>query len=80
MTTAMKRVGGIATDDVECACEYIIQKVSDIDTSSAAPYTLNLNIADTWETVTSFAINIGDTWKTVTSAAINIGDSWKTLQ
>lgn len=40
---------------------------------------LQVNIGDTWKTVTGMQINIGDTWKTVTAAQINIGDAWKTI-
>jgi hypothetical protein len=38
-----------------------------------------INIGDSWKTVSGISINIGDTWKTVVSVSINIGDVWKTV-
>jgi hypothetical protein len=40
---------------------------------------LQLNISDSWKTVTALQINIGDSWKSVTGAQVNIGDSWETV-
>lgn len=38
-----------------------------------------INIGDSFKTISGIQINIGDAWKPVTSAKINIGDSWKTV-
>ncbi|KKN35391.1 hypothetical protein LCGC14_0784180 [marine sediment metagenome] len=46
---------------------------------TAAATNLQVNIADSWKTVSEIKINIGDSWKTVTQIKINIGDSWKTV-
>lgn len=40
---------------------------------------IQINIGDSWKTVTEIKINIGDVWKPVTQVKINIGDSWKTI-
>jgi hypothetical protein len=40
---------------------------------------MQLNIGDTFKTVTDVQLNIGDIWKPVTKAQINIGDSWKSV-
>lgn len=40
---------------------------------------MQINIGDTWKTVSGVKINIGDTWKTVTKIQINIGDIWKNI-
>lgn len=40
---------------------------------------MQLNIGDSWKTISGMQINIGDSWKTVAGAQINIGDSWKTI-
>jgi hypothetical protein len=54
------------------------------DTKIVITYTLTgtkfqLNIGDSWKTVTAIKINIGDVWKDVTSAKVNIGDVWKAI-
>lgn len=38
-----------------------------------------INIGDTWKTVSAKKINIGDAWKDIASEKINIGDAWKTI-
>lgn len=38
-----------------------------------------INIADSWKTITGMQINISDSWKAVASLKINIGDSWKVV-
>lgn len=48
-------------------------------TAASAGTNIQLNISDTWKTVSGMQINIGDSWKTITGAQINIGDSWKTI-
>jgi len=40
---------------------------------------MQVNIGDTFKSVSAAQVNIGDTWKTVTSAQVNIGDTWKTI-
>jgi hypothetical protein len=40
---------------------------------------INLNIGDSWKTVTAIWVNIGDSWKAVTAVWLNIGDSWKQI-
>ena len=47
--------------------------------SAPAGTNMQINIGDSWKTVTGLQINISDTWKTVTKVQVNIGDSWKTV-
>jgi hypothetical protein len=47
---------------------------------STTPTTLQINIGDNWKQLGGYPqINIADSWKTVTSASINIGDNWKVI-
>lgn len=40
---------------------------------------IQINISDTFKTVTKVQINISDTWKNITKAQVNIGDVWKSI-
>ena len=40
---------------------------------------VQINIGDSWKSMSAMKINIGDSWKTVTGIQQNIGDSWKTV-
>ena len=51
----------------------------DILLGAATGTKMQINIGDTWKTVSAAKINIGDTWKTVSGVKINIGDTWKTV-
>ena len=54
-------------------------KLSITYTAAASGTKMQINIGDTWKTVTALQINIGDVWKAVTKVQINIGDVWKTV-
>lgn len=40
---------------------------------------IQINIGDSWKSVSAMKINIGDVWKDVVSVKQNIGDVWKTV-
>ena len=48
-------------------------------TIGSAGTNMQLNVGDTWKTVTAVKINVGDTWKPVTKVQINVGDIWKSV-
>lgn len=50
-----------------------------IEIKAASETKMQLNIGDTWKTVSGLQVNIGDTWRTVTHVWINISDSWKQI-
>jgi hypothetical protein len=56
-----------------------------VDTIQEDPYVppagtnIQLNVGDTWKTVSAAKVNIGDSWKAVSKAQVNVGDTWKTV-
>jgi len=38
-----------------------------------------INISDTWKSISAVKINIGNVWKVVTKAQVNISNVWKTI-
>lgn len=60
--------------------DIFVNLVNDIAIPAAAVGTnMQINIGDTWRSVSGAQINIGDTWRTVVGAQINIGDTWRTI-
>lgn len=49
-----------------------------ISAATVEPW-MQINIGDSWKSVTAMKINIGDAWKDVVSIKQNIGDMWKTV-
>jgi len=40
---------------------------------------MQINISDSWKSISGMQLQVADSWRQVSSAKINIGDAWKTI-
>lgn len=48
-------------------------------TETSGATNMQINIGDSWKTISGSQINIGGVWKTVSKVQINIGDTWENV-
>ncbi len=53
--------------------------IQNMDLQEAVATNFQLNIGDTFKTVSAIQVNVGDSWKAITKGQVNLGDTWKSI-